>query len=118
MPSPQERYSGMLSKQGVEVTYKRITGQTINATTLVKSNTISTSTIKGHFRKFSSKDISGLVREGDRQFRIAASDITFEPQENDIVTTDEGDYKVVKVDVRTANGSNCLYICQLRGRGE
>ena len=112
-----KRYKDILDSQGVSVTYKRVTSQATNSSTLEKANTTTDETITVHFRKSAYKTVSGLVNEGERQMRISADSISFVPKANDLVVTSNGTMKVVSVDPRTANGLDAVYICVVRGDG-
>src|SRR4030065_1792428 len=102
----QTRIKTILDAQGETVTYRRVTAQSRSATTLKKTNTLTdTTSVNAHIRLYEAKELSGLVQAGDRQMRIAASEITFTPNNNDKVTVGGVDFNVVSVDSRTAGGT-------------
>lgn len=109
------RINAIIDSQGVSVTYKRVTGVSFNSTTLANTPTYSNSTIFAHVRKYNANEVAGIIRQGDREVRIAASEITFTPEEQDIITIGSKDYKVMAVDTRTAYGSAVLHILMVRG---
>lgn len=110
-----EHVATILEAQGETVTYRRLSSVSFNETTLANTPTYTNSTIKAHARRYTAKEISGLVRDGDREVRIAADAVSFVPDENDIVLLGGDTYKVVSVDRRTAFGEDALYILTVRG---
>jgi len=109
------RINAILASQGEPTTYRRVTGVAFSETTLANSPTYTEYAVAAHARKYSAKEISGLIRDGDREMRIASDAISFIPEENDIVLLGGDTYKVVSVDRRTANGEDALYILTIRG---
>lgn len=109
------RVKTIIDAQGETVTYKQQTAAAFNSTTLANAITYTSHTIKAHFRKYNAKEITGLVREGDREVRIAADAISFVPEANDVVEVSGDVFKVVAVDNRVAYGSDSLYILTVRG---
>jgi len=108
------RINGIMARQGETATYKRVTGVSRNDTTMRRTNTYSSTTVKVHLRRFKDRELSGLVTETDRECRIAANALDFVPAPKDIVVVGGEEYKVFAVDRRTANGENALHILQLR----
>jgi hypothetical protein len=109
------RVQATIEQQGSTVTYKRQTSASFNSTTMANTVTTTSYTISAHFRRFTLKEISGLVREGDREVRISANAITFTPQNNDIIEVDGDIFKVVSVDTRVSYGTAALHILVVRG---
>ena len=110
-----ERINAVLQDHGETVTYRRVTGVAFNETTLANAPTYTNTTINAHVRKYNAKEIAGLVRDGDREVRIAADAVGFTPDENDIILIGGDTYKVVSLDRRTAFGEDALYILTVRG---
>lgn len=111
------RVSGLVNVVGETATYKRKTAEgSLNTTTLQKTPTYTNYTIKISARKYTLREISaGLVDAGDREIRIASSDISFTPSRGDIVVIASKNYKVISVDTRTAKNENALHILRVGG---
>lgn len=84
-------------------TYSPATGGITGQSTTLHS-------IKGHYRNYKAKEISGLLEIGDKELRIS-SNLSFTPMEGDRVKIDGTFYKVMGVD----NRLNKLLVVHLRG---
>jgi len=116
MTVEQDRYSSIINEQGTTITYRQSNEEPFNAVSQTRELTYTDFVIKGHFRKFSQKEITGLVKDGDRQLRIAASALTFTPKTNDMIEITGGEkFNIVTVDTRTTNGVDTMHICIARG---
>ena len=109
------RIKAVIAREGISVIYKQITDQSVDTATMKKSNIYNSVTIKAHFRKFAQKEVTGLVKEGDRQMRIAADALGFSPKTNDIILQGVDTFKIVTVDTRVAHGTAAIHICVVRG---
>lgn len=101
---------------GTSFSYKRVTGISRNNTTLQNTVTYSTTTgVRGHVRKYDAKELAGLIQEGDRQLRIAASEVDFTPKKDDRIVFTEGEYNVVSVDTRSCREGDLIHVLTIRG---
>lgn len=110
-----DRVKKVIEQQGISITYTHITESVFDQATMTTSNTETVVVIQAHFRKFAAKEITGLIKEGDRQLRIAADSVSFVPERNDTILTSEGNFTIKSVDSRTAYGDPAVYICVARG---
>lgn len=109
--------SNILNAVGEEITYKRkTTDPALNTTTLVKSPSYTSYTIKASVRQYSLKQINaGLVDAGDREVRIAAADLSFTPTRSDKVTIASRDYFIKSVITRSPKSEAAIHILTVGG---
>jgi hypothetical protein len=102
----------MVAQYGVDIFWeKNIGGAYSPATGKTSGASIVNYALKGHVRGYRPHEISGLLEYGDKELRLAASDVAFEMMEGDRVLIDGGYYHVVAIDRRM----NALIVVQLRG---
>lgn len=116
MTSVTERVRAIINEQGREVTYKTKVSTSRNSTTLKKTVTLTSTTIRASIRNYKSNELSALVQEGDRELKIAADEITFIPEANDKITVDGLDFNVVAVNIIKNRNVDAIYVLRIRGR--
>jgi hypothetical protein len=111
MSITQANTKRIIGAKGADVIWEKITGGTYSAATgKISGNSTQQYTIKGHYRNYRPKEISGILEQGDKELR-SSTDVAFEPLEGDIVTIEGTDYRVMGVD----NRLNKLYVVHVRG---
>jgi len=110
------RVAEIIAEHGETITYKRKTSRARNDTTLVIDNTFSDTTTVAHVRKYSDRELSGLIQQGDREMRIGADQITFEPSDHDIAVIDGAEFNIVSFDTRVDRNVKIEYIFHIRGQ--
>lgn len=106
--------SRIIGQAGESATLRKATNS-FNATTGVNTQTPTNYTVNAHVRSYTAREIAGLVQQGDREVRIAASDLSVAPEPQDKITIDSHTYTVQAVDCRIFAGVGVLYIMQVRG---
>jgi hypothetical protein len=108
--------AAIINRNGQDVTYSRVTGNTYDTSTGVNAPTYQTYSLKASIRGYSAKEITGLVRAGDRQAIIAAPD--FMPAKDDRITIDVLSWAVQSVEQRNVGNAPAMYVLQIRGAGK
>lgn len=110
-----DRVSRIINDHGIEIEYQRTLSVSRNATTLTRTEVSDLITLNAAVRLYRAFELSGLVQQGDRELRIGAAQITFEPVANDRIFISEKEYNVISVDKRSDRGNLVLYLLQIRG---
>lgn len=104
----------IIGSAGQFITYsKNFEGSSYSVSTGTLTLAVQEFVIKAAVRVYSQREIIGLVKEGDREVRIAAKSIDFVPEEGDGVTVDGGRFRVAAVNVRNAGAAAALYIMRV-----
>lgn len=110
------RVSSVINKIGETVVVRRIVSSSaINTSTMQKTNTTADTTVKASVRMYKPNELSGLIQQGDREVRIASSDLSNEPAPNDKIIINNKQFNVVSVNTRRPSDVATIYICQVRG---
>jgi hypothetical protein len=86
---------------GETITYKRVTHGSYSTATLQSTPSVQSYTIKASVRQYRAREIAGLVQQGDREVRIAAADLSFNPKPNDQLVIGGKTFQVVSVNTRS-----------------
>ena len=109
------RVQALIGVAGKAITYKRITHGRFSTSTLQSTPSVQSHTIKAGVRQYRVKEIAGLVRQGDREGRIAAADLSFRPKPNDQIVIGGQTFQVVSVNTRRPFDEDAIHIVQVRG---
>lgn len=110
------RVSSIINKIGETVVFRRVTAQSaLNTTTMKVTNTTADTTVKASVRMYKPSELSGLIQQGDREVRIASSDLSNEPAPNDKIIIAGKQFNIVSVNTRRPSDVAAIYICQVRG---
>ena len=104
--------SAMIARVGVNILWEKSIGASYDpATGKTSGANVVNYALKGHVRGYRPHEIAGLLQYGDKELRLASSDVAFEVMEGDRVQIDGGYYQVASIDKRM----NALIVVQLRG---
>lgn len=110
--------ANLIHKSGQQITYRRRSVIRDSLKPYITSGTVdSDAVIRAAVRNFRSTELSGLIDQGDREVRIAPSDLGFIPDAQDIILIDGLSYSIINIDERKFNDTPLLYIIQVRGAG-
>jgi hypothetical protein len=109
------RVQALIGVAGETITYKRVTHGSYSTVTLQSTPSVQSYTIKAGVRQYRAREIGGLVQQGDREVRIAASDLSFTPRPNDQVVIGGKTFQVVSVNTRSPFSEAAVHIVQVRG---
>jgi hypothetical protein len=68
--------------------------------------------VKAGVRQYRAKEIKGLIQQGDRKVRIAASDLRFTPKQNAQVVIGGKTYAVVSANTRRPFDEAAIHMCR------
>lgn len=109
------RVQALLNVAGETITYKQVTHESYNSTTLQSAPSVQSHTIKAGVRQYCAREIVGLIQQGDREGRIAAADLSFRPKPNDQIVIGGQTFQVVSVNTRRPFDAAAIHVVQVRG---
>lgn len=89
--------SRLMSKFGGQVTMRRITLGSYNATTGTVSETTTDTVIRGVLQDVSAREVNELVQAGDKKLIIAAADLTVAPNTADKVLINAATHQIITI---------------------
>ena len=103
-----------LIRFGGDITIKRTINSSYNIDngTVVK-NTTST-TVKGNLKTVSKNEVNDLISETDKKLIVSGQGLTFTPTTKDKILISSIEYKIIRIDVDTAQNTNVVYVFYLR----
>jgi len=110
-----DRVATIIREKGQTVTFREKTASVLNTSTLQKAITFTDTVVTAHLRLYKDNELSGLVQEGDKELRIGAESISFDPTEQDKVVIKGEEYNIVRIDLRSHENVDVEYIIQIRG---
>ena len=112
------RVSELVNRVGQLVTYKRAASSSYDVATGVNVVTYSDYSVRAVLKEYTTRELLGDVRIGDKKAQIAAYDLPFAPAKDDKIVADGLTYNVQASDRRFISDDAALLILQLRGAGE
>ena len=103
-----------LIRFGGDITIKRTINSSYNMDngTVVK-NTSST-TVKGNLETVSKNEVNDLISETDKKLIVSGQGLTFTPTTKDKILISSIEYKIIRIDVDTAQNTDVVYVFYLR----
>ena len=92
------RVQALIGRAGETITYKRVTHGAYSTATLQSNPPVQSYTVKAGVRQYRAKEIKGLIQQGDREVRIAASDLRFNWVQADLPALDPSEARELVVD--------------------
>ena len=106
--------SASLKKLGGDVTIKRFTDGTYDASSGTFFENESTVTIKGVLGNVSRNQVNDLIESQDRVLTISAGDITFVPTTKDNVVISGIEFKIIQIIINEQNNTPISFDLILR----
>jgi len=100
---------------GTSVIYRRVLVGNYDTTTGAPARTEIDKTIKGRFDEYGIHEIGEVVAVGDRKLTIAAKDLGFDPNTEDLVEHNDKVYRIVHIKSPQATDQAAIHVIQLRG---
>jgi|TARA_R100000458_G_C8196015_1_gene188109 hypothetical protein len=97
-----------LAKFGDDVTFRRITTGTYNATTGNIAETASDTTVSGLIEDVNVREVNELVQADDRKVTIAASALTNTPTTTDRVVIGGVSHQIIRIKTITDGGTTAI----------
>ena len=89
--------SKTLSKLGGNVTIRKVTAGSYNATTGAISETTADTTVKGILENVTRSQVNDLIEQQDKILTIAANDLDYVPTTKDRVVISSVEFKIIAV---------------------
>jgi hypothetical protein len=106
--------SKTLSKLGGDVTIRKVTAGSYNATTGAISETTADTTIKGSLENVTRSQVNDLIEQQDKLLTIAANDLDFVPTTKDRVVISSVEFKIIAVTTNEQNNTPITFEIILR----
>jgi hypothetical protein len=106
--------SKTLSKLGGNVTIRKVTAGSYNATTGAISETTADTTVKGILENVSRNQVNDLIEQQDKLLTIAANDLDFIPTTKDRVVISNVEFKIITVNTNEQNNTPISFELVLR----
>ena len=106
--------SKTLSKLGGNVTIRKVTTGSYNATTGAISETTADTTVKGILENVTRSQVNDLIEQQDKILTIAASDLDFVPTTKDRVVISSVEFKIISVTTNEQNNTPISFELVLR----
>tara|TARA_Y100000356_G_scaffold131943_1_gene136456 strand:- start:386 stop:739 length:354 start_codon:yes stop_codon:yes gene_type:complete len=106
--------SKTLSKLGGNVTIRKVTAGSYNATTGSISETTEDTTVKGILENVTRSQVNDLIEQQDKILTIAANDLDFVPTTKDRVVISSVEFKIITVNTNEQNNTPISFEIILR----
>tara|TARA_R100000329_G_scaffold130281_1_gene109388 strand:+ start:193 stop:546 length:354 start_codon:yes stop_codon:yes gene_type:complete len=106
--------SKTLSKLGGNVTIRKVTAGSYNATTGAISETTEDTTVKGILENVTRSQVNDLIEQQDKILTIAANDLDFVPTTKDRVVISSVEFKIITVNTNEQNNTPISFEIILR----
>ena len=106
--------SKTLSKLGGNVTIRKVTAGSYNATTGAISETTADTTVKGILENVTRSQVNDLIEQQDKILTIAANDLDFVPTTKDRVVISSVEFKIITVNTNEQNNTPISFEIILR----
>tara|TARA_B100002019_G_C21185219_1_gene555842 strand:+ start:366 stop:719 length:354 start_codon:yes stop_codon:yes gene_type:complete len=106
--------SKTLSKLGGNVTIRKVTAGSYNATTGAISETTEDTTVKGILENVTRSQVNDLIEQQDKILTIAANDLDYVPTTKDRVVISSVEFKIIAVNTNEQNNTPISFEIVLR----
>tara|TARA_B100000424_G_scaffold252441_1_gene228754 strand:+ start:322 stop:675 length:354 start_codon:yes stop_codon:yes gene_type:complete len=106
--------SKTLSKLGGNVTIRKVTTGSYNATTGAISETTADTTVKGILENVTRSQVNDLIEQQDKILTIAANDLDYVPTTKDRVVISSVEFKIIAVNTNEQNNTPISFEIVLR----
>ena len=106
--------SKTLSKLGGNVTIRKVTAGSYNATTGAISETTADTTVKGILENVTRSQVNDLIEQQDKILTIAANDLDYVPTTKDRVVISSVEFKIIAVNTNEQNNTPISFEIVLR----
>ena len=106
--------SKSLAKLGGDVTIRKVTAGSYNATTGAISETIADTTVKGILENVTRSQVNDLIEQQDKILTIAANDLDYVPTTKDRVVISSVEFKIIAVNSNEQNNTPISFEIVLR----
>ena len=101
-------------KFGGDITIKRTTNSSYNSDDgSVLKNTTSV-TVKGNLESISKTEVNDLISQDDKKLLVSGQELTFTPTTKDKILISSIEYKIIQIDIDSAENLDVLYTFYLR----
>jgi hypothetical protein len=108
------RVQALIGVAGGTVTDTRVTHGSYSTAMPQSAPSVQSATIKASVRQYRTREMTGLVQQGDREVRTSA-DLSFTPRPNDQVMMGGQTFQVVSVNTRSPFSKAAIHLVQVRG---
>ena len=106
--------SKTLSKLGGNVTMRKVTAGSYNATTGTISETTADTLVKGILENVTRSQVNDLIEQQDKILTIAANDLDYVPTTKDRVVISSVEFKIIAVNTNEQNNTPISFEIVLR----
>lgn len=106
--------SKTLSKLGGNVTMRKVTAGSYNATTGTISETTADTSVKGILENVTRSQVNDLIEQQDKILTIAANDLDYVPTTKDRVVISSVEFKIIAVNTNEQNNTPISFEIVLR----
>ena len=106
--------SKTLSKLGGNVTIRKVTAGSYNATTGTISEPTEDTTVKGILENVTRSQVNDLIEQQDKILTIAANDLDYVPTTKDRVVISSVEFKIIAVNTNEQNNTPISFEIVLR----
>ena len=103
-----------LIRFGGDITIRRTTDSSYDMDDGVISKDTSDTTVKGLLEKISKTEVNDLISQNDKKLIVSGQDLTFTPTTKDKILISSIEYKIIQIDVDSAENTDVVYIFYLR----
>tara|TARA_Y100000401_G_C8255179_1_gene190347 strand:- start:87 stop:443 length:357 start_codon:yes stop_codon:yes gene_type:complete len=103
-----------IMKFGGDITIRRTTESSydINDGSIIKDT--SDVTVKGFLEQVSKTEVNDLISQNDKKLIVSGQDLTFTPTTKDKILISSIEYKIIQIDVDSAENTDVVYTFYLR----
>ncbi len=99
---------------GGDIIIRRTTETSYNITDGAIIKDTSDTTVKGLLEKISKTEVNDLISQNDKKLIVSGQDLTFTPTTKDKILISSIEYKIIQIDVDSAENTDVVYIFYLR----
>ena len=103
-----------LIRFGGDITIRRTTDSSYDMDDGVISKDTSDTTVKGLLEKINKTEVNDLISQNDKKLIVSGKDLTFTPTTKDKIIISSIEYKIIQIDVDSAENTDVVYIFYLR----
>ena len=101
-------------KFGGDITIRRATNTSYDVTggKIIKNTT--DTTVKGFLEQVNKSEVNDLISQNDKKLLVSGQDLTFTPTTMDKIIISSIEYKIIQIDVDSAENTDVVYSFYLR----
>ena len=103
-----------IMKFGGSITIRRTTDTTYDVTEGEIIKDTSDTTVNGFLEKINKVEVNDLISQNDKKLLVSGKDLTFTPTTKDKILISSIEYKIIQIDVDSAENTDVVYTFYLR----